>query len=90
MDMKQVNSMGMLLDRWTHQSCVAEIGTGKDWATIYSIQSKEPGKGHATELMLAMKKHYEAEGKRFGSSVALNSRMRTLLQKLEIIEYKDE
>jgi len=86
---EKVNSMGMLLDKWTHKSSVAMIGTGDNWATIYSIESSEPGKGHATELLIEMKKHYEAEGKVFGSSVALNSRMKFLLQNLGIIEYNE-
>lgn len=86
-EMKQVKSMGMLLDKWTHKSCEAMIGIGTDWATIYAISSDEQGKGHATELLIEMKEHYEAEGKVFGSSVALNSRMKHLLQKLNIVEY---
>ena len=87
--MKQVNSMGMLVDNWTNKSCDAMIGVGDDWATIYMISSDEQGKGHATELLIEMKKHYEAQGKVFGSSVALNSRMRYLLQKLNIVEYAE-
>ena len=89
MEMKQVNSLGMLLDNWKHKSCDAMIGTGSDWATIYIISSEEKGKGHATELLIEMKKHYEAQGKMFGSSVALNDTMRYLLQKLDIVEYAE-
>ena len=87
MEMKQVVSMGMLVDNWTHKSCDAMIGVGEDWATIYMISSDEQGQGHATELLIEMKKHYEAQGKVFGSSVALNSKMRYLLKKLNIVEY---
>lgn len=79
--------MGMPLDEWTHKSCSATIGIGNDWATVYSIESKEHGKGHATELLIGMKKYYESEGKKFASSVALSSAMRHLLQKLNIKEY---
>ena len=67
--------------------CVADIGKGEDWATIYSIISGERGKGHASELMTVMKKHYELEGKKFGSSVALSASMKHLLAKLNIEEY---
>ena len=88
-ELKQIISMGMPLDNWTHLSCNAMIGTGKDWATIYMISSDEKGRGHASELLIEMKKHYEAQGKLFGSSVALNSRMRYLLQKLNIVEYAE-
>jgi len=77
----------MELDGWTHKSCKANIGTGNDWATIYSIDSSEQGKGHATELLTEMKNYYETKGKKFGSSVALNEKMRHLLQKLNIVEY---
>ena len=89
MEMKQVNSIGMLVDNWANKSCDAMIGVGDDWATIYMISSDEQGKGHATELLIEMKKYYEAQGKVFGSSVALNSRMRYLLQKLNIVEYAE-
>ena len=86
--MKQVNSMGMLLDEWKHKSCIAMIGTGKDFATIYMISSNEQRKGHATELLIAMQKYYENQGKVFGSSIALNDKMSRLLKKLDIIKYK--
>lgn len=87
MKIEQVTSMGMPLDNWTHKSCEAMIGTGDDWATIYMISSSEKGKGHASELLAEMKKHYEAQGKIFGSSVALNNGMRRLLIKFNIKEY---
>lgn len=87
MEMKQVDSMGMLVDEWTHKSCRAHVGTNDSWATIYMIASDEQGKGHGTELLIEMKKHYEAEGKEFASSVALSASMKHLLQKLAIKEY---
>jgi len=79
--------MGMPLDQWKHKSCCANIGTGKDFATVYSIESSERGKGDATELLLEMKKHYETQGKIFGSSIALNDGMQRILKKLNIVEY---
>lgn len=88
MEMKQINSMGMLLDEWKHKSCIAKIGTGEDWATIYSIDSDEQGKGHGSELLIKMKRHYEEQGKEFGSSVALSGSMKHLLLKLKIKEYE--
>lgn len=84
---EKVIHMGMPLDKWTHKSCVATIGVGEDWATVYSITSYEEGKGHGTELLLEMKKYYEAEGKIFGSSIALSRAMKHLLTKLNIEEY---
>lgn len=87
-ELKQTISMGMPLDNWTHKSCSAMIGAGDDWATVYMIGSDEQGKGHATELLIEMKKYYESQKKVFGSTVALNSRMKHLLQKLNIPECK--
>lgn len=87
--MKQVDSVGMLLDNWTHKSCDAMVGVGEDWATIYVISSDEKGKGHASDLLIAMKDHYENQGKAFASSVALNSGMRRLLVKFNIKEYTE-
>lgn len=77
----------MELERWTNKSCIADFGVGNDWATLYSIESKEQGKGHATELLVEVKKYYEGQGKRFGGSVALNDRMRKIYQELDIKEY---
>ncbi len=87
MKLNQIESMGMVLDQWTHKSCISEIGIGNNWATIYMIKSKEKGKGHASELIIKMKDHYESKGKTFGSSVALNPIMKHLLNKLNITEY---
>lgn len=81
------NIMGMELEEWTNNSCVAHFGIGDDWATLYDIKSKEQGKGHATELLIMAKKYYEKQGKKFGGSVALNDRMRKIYQKLKIEEY---
>lgn len=83
----QVEIMGIPLIEWRHKSCVARFGVGDDWATLYEIFSREQSKGHATELLTAAKKFYEAQGKRFGGSVALNDRMRKIYQRLGIKEY---
>lgn len=82
-----VNILGMELEQWTNKSCVANFAIGDDWATLYDIESKEEGKGHATELLIEAKKHYEGQGKRFGGDVALNDRMRKIYQELGIKEY---
>ncbi len=79
--------MGMKMVVWENKSCKAHFGVGDDWATLYNIQSKEEGKGHATELLKAAKKFYEEQGKRFGGSVALNDRMKKIYQELGITEY---
>lgn len=83
----KVNILGMPLDEWKYKSCTAHCGTGKSWATIYNIQSKEEGRGHATNLLLIMKKYYEGRRLTFGGSVALNERMHNLYQKCKIREY---
>ena len=85
--MKIVNILGMEFEQWTYKSCIANFGIGDNWATLYDIQSNEPGKGHATKLLIKAKKYYENLGKRFGGSVALNKRMKHLYQKLDIHEY---
>lgn len=85
----RIQSLGMELDAWLHKSCTAQVGTGDKWATIYSIESTEPGKGHGRELILAMQKYYESQGKTFGSSIALSTSMRHLIKKLGIKEYRE-
>lgn len=80
--------MGMVLDEITHKSCVAHVGVGDNWATIYFIISEQKRQGHAEELLTEAKKYYETQGKQFGSTVALNKGMETLLKKLKIKEYK--
>ena len=89
MNPKKIIHMGMPLDRWKLKSCIANVGVGEDWATVYFIISEKKGRGHGTELLLTMKKHYEAEGKKFGSSVALSGAMKHLLIKLNIPEYAE-
>ena len=84
---KEVNILGMPLKEWTYKSCVANIAEGGDWATIYDIRSKEPGKGHATTLLLEAKDYYK--DKRFGGTVALNSCMALVYKKCGIKEYKE-
>jgi hypothetical protein len=82
--------LGMELDVWQTAGgdCRAEFGVGDDWATLYSIRSATEGKGQATEILKAARSHYVLNGKKFGSSVALNERMRGILQHLDIPEYK--
>jgi len=87
MEHKKENCMGMELEVWRNKSCRAEFGTGDDWATLYLIESEEQGKGHATELLVEAKRYYEERGLSFGGSVALNSRMREIYQRLGIKEY---
>ena len=87
MNPQKVNVLGMELDEWRYKSCLAHVGVGKDWATIYDIQSQQQGQGHATYLLLIMKSHYEGQAKKFGGSVALNERMARLYKKCGIREY---
>ena len=83
-----VNLMGMELERWTNGGCVADFGVGNDWATLYTIESKNQGKGEATALLKEAKRYYEGLNKKFGGSVALNDRMSKIYQRLQIEEYK--
>lgn len=89
MKVEQIEVLGLPLEQWTHESCTAEFGVGDDWATLYSICSEVESKGHATALLIAAKRHYEALGKRFASDVALNDRMRRILRRLNIEEYAE-
>jgi hypothetical protein len=84
-----VNIMGMELEEWINESCIAHFGMGDDWATLYTIESKEKNKGHATELLIEAKKYYENLSKKFGGSVALNDIMKHIYQKLNILEYSE-
>ncbi len=90
MTVSVITVMGMELDRWTHESCTADFGTGDDWATLYNIRSADPGKGHATELLTAAKQFYQAEGKRFGGTVALTPRMKAIYQRVGMTEYWED
>lgn len=80
--------MGLETDVWKHKSCTAEFGFGADWVTLYLIESKQEGKGHATELLREAKKHYKKAGMRFGGSIAINEIMSHIYKKLRIKEYK--
>ena len=84
----KVNILGMPLDEWVYESCIAHCATGKYWATLYEIQSSQESQEHATKLLLIMKEYYEDKGLKFGGSIALNQRMRRLYQKCGITEYK--
>jgi hypothetical protein len=88
MKKESVNVMGLPLERWSNESCVADFGVGGNWATLYHIQSAEQGKGHATKLLIEAKKYYEEQGKRFGGTVALNARMKKIYERLKIKEYE--
>jgi len=85
MKKEEINIMGLELVRWTHKSCEVDIAEGIKWATIYRVESREQGKGHATELLGFLKNYYKS--KRFGGSVALSPAMKHLYQKLQIKEY---
>ena len=89
MDIKEVNILSMPMEEWTHKSCTAHFCIGDDWATLSNIESQERNKGHATELLTEAKKHYQAQGKKFGGTVALNDVMKHIYQKLEIEEYNE-
>lgn len=86
MKLESVEIMGMPLLKYTHKSCTAFVAVTKTWATLYSIESLNPGHGHATQLLTKLKKIYS--DRRFGGSIALNNAMRRLYEKLNITEYK--
>jgi hypothetical protein len=88
MTREKINVMGMDLERWEYKSCTADFGLGDDFATLYTIQSLEEGKGHATYLLTKAKIYYEGLGLKFGRTVALNPTMKSIYKKLNIQEYE--
>lgn len=91
MKQEEVEQLGMALIRWSHESCIAHFAVGEQdgeqFATLYDIVSREEGRGHATQLLIAAKDQYEREGRRFGGTVALNDRMHKIYKHLGITEY---
>lgn len=86
---KEISMMGMPLVEWKYRSCTANFGVSEEekYATLYEIISLEQGKGHATYLLTAAKKFFEDTGYKFGGSVALNDRMKSIYKRLNIEEY---
>lgn len=88
---KWVEILGIRLLEVTYQSCVAHFGLGEDgegkWLTLYDIKSTCPGQGHATDLLSVMQSASARTGRRFGGSIALNNRMRSIYRRLGIHEY---
>ena len=84
------NIMGMELMCFEHRGCEVQIAEFPESssATIYSVESKNPGQGIATETLTYLKGWYEGHGMTLYSSVALNDKMAHILKKLEILEYK--
>lgn len=82
---RKIEVMGIPLTQYKWKSCIAEVGEGKHWATIYSVASAEQGKGHATELLIILKEVYK--DKDFGGTVALNPAMKRVYEKSGVKEY---
>jgi predicted metal-binding protein len=87
MKINKINVMGMEMIEICHKSCRAEFGFDDSWATLFSIESHEEGKGHATELLQYAKEYFK--DKKFGGSVALNPTMKHIYKKLNIEEYTE-
>lgn len=62
------------------------VAEGKNWATIYTVFSSNPNKGHCQELLKKLKDIYKNTD--FGCTVALNSTMKHILTKLNIKKYE--
>lgn len=89
MKQRKLTTLGMELIEWKHKSCSALFAVEETYATLYAINSKEEGCGHATELLKAAKRYYKKDGKTFGGTIALNNAMKHLYRKLHIREYDD-
>lgn len=85
----KVNILGMKLDEWKVDSCIAHFGVGYNWATLFDIWSDERNKGHATKLLKVAKEYYESQKKVVGGTIALNPIMSKIYDKLKIKEYKE-
>lgn len=72
---------------WVYRENGVEVlvAEGDGWATIYTVKSTTPNKGYCQRLLRKLKDIYKDVD--FGSTVALNEKMRYILQKLEIKEY---
>jgi hypothetical protein len=88
MTLTDAEVLGMPLTKFEYKGVYGHLSEGDDWATIYNIQSANPGNGEAQEALMILKNLYS--DKRFGSTVALNPTMKHILEKLEITEYDDE
>jgi GNAT superfamily N-acetyltransferase len=90
MEKKIINVMGMPLERWTNEGCVADFGVGEGWATLYHIETEpsQRNKGYATALLVEAKKIYESQGKLFGGSVALSPAMKHIYEKQQSCKRK--
>lgn len=88
---RNINVLGIELEQWINRSCMADICVNDEqkWATLYNIESVEQGKGHARNLLIQAKKHFEKIGYDFGGTIALNDRMRNLYKSLGIKEYTE-
>ena len=88
-EITNIEIFGVPLVQWKYKQCVAEFGVNEqeNWATLCTIRSLSEGKGHATHVLAEAKTFYESQGKRFGGSVALNSRMKAIYQRLGVTEY---
>lgn len=84
---KKIMVLGMGLDEWNFASCTAHFGVGDDFATLYDIESKIKGRGHATTLLREAKTYYEAQNKKVGGTVALNPVMKKIYKILGYREY---
>lgn len=62
----------------------ALVAEGDGWATIYTIESFNQNKGYCQRLLLQLKEVYKDVD--FGCTVALNDKMKHILQKLCIKE----
>lgn len=63
----------------------ALVAEADGWATIYTVESTIQNKGYCQQLLLKLKEIYKDVD--FGCTVALNPKMKHILEKLEIKEY---
>lgn len=86
MQIRKANILGIPIDEYHAYGVVAQVYETPDWATIYFIQSLDPGKGNCQKMLLELKDIFK--DKQFGCTAALTPRMKHILQKLDITEYE--
>ena len=70
----------------THKGVSMDLDIGKDYASIYSVESKNEGKGEAQEAIEILKKDHP--DKKLHGSVPLNPVMKHIFDKLGVLYYE--
>lgn len=84
---KQIKSMGMDLIEGYYKGVYMQLAVGKDWVSIYLVESKNPGQGEVQQMIDLVRGDYP--GKRLTASAPLNNAMKHIFDK-KGVEYSKE